>query len=90
MSLPIKYGGKILIPEKAQTGWEELRIYFFENPPGIFNFFTLPLEIPDKTKLNPWLFHIILFHHLEIPRPKRKTPGNSTIFFPWKFHFLFS
>ena len=22
-------------------------------PPGIFHFFTLPLEIPDKTKLNP-------------------------------------
>ena len=30
-----------------------LRIYFFENPPGIFHFVTLPLEIPGKTKHNP-------------------------------------
>ena len=38
----------------------KLRIYFFENPPGIFRFFTLPLEILDKTKLNPWIFHKIV------------------------------
>ena len=30
-----------------------LRIYFSENPPGIFGFFTLLLEILDKTKLYP-------------------------------------
>ena len=33
------------IPEKIQTTWN-------------FSFFTLPLEIPGKTKLNPWIFHI--------------------------------
>ena len=82
----------------------KLRIYFFENPPGIFHFFTLPLEILDKTKLNPWIFHKIVLDPLEIPRPKTKTPGNSThiIYFlvtlgnstlflinHWKFHMLF-
>ena len=29
-------------------------------PSGIFHFFTLPLQIPDKTKLNPWIFHKIV------------------------------
>ena len=80
------------IPEKIQTRGE-LRIYFFENYPGIFHFFTLPLEIPDKTKLSPWIFHKIVLEPLEIPRPKTKTPGNSTLFFlghPWKFHFIFN
>ena len=33
-----------------------LRIYFFEPAPVIFPFSTLPLEIPDKTNLNPWMF----------------------------------
>ena len=34
-----------------------LRTYFFENPPDFFFFFfTLPLEIPNKTKLQPWKF----------------------------------
>ena len=42
------------IPEKSKQ--RGLRIYFFENPPGIFHFFNLPLEIPDKTKLNPLIF----------------------------------
>ena len=80
----------------------KLRIYFFENPPGIFHFFTLPLEILDKTKLNPWIFHKIVLDPLEIPRPKNKDPwkfhiyflvtlGNSTSFLinPWKSHMLF-
>ena len=79
------------IPEKIQTGG--LRIYSFENPSGISNFLTLHLEIPDKTKLNPWIFHKIVLDPLDILKPKTKTPGNSTLFFlghPWKFHFLFN
>ena len=28
--------------------------------PGIVHFFTLTLEIPDKTKLHPWKFQIIV------------------------------
>ena len=78
------------IPEKSQT---ERGGGGFENPPGIFHFFTLPQEIPDKKKLNPWIFHKIVLDPLEIPRPKTKTPGNSTLFFlghPWKFHFVFN
>ena len=68
-------------------GW----IYFFENLPGIFHFFSLPPEIPDKTKLNSWLFHKIVLDPQETPRPKTKTleishyfllvtVGNSTLF----------
>ena len=60
-----------------EEGW--LRTYFFENPPGIF--FTLPLEISDKTRLHAWKFHKIVLDSLEIPRPKTKIPGNSTLFF---------
>ena len=76
-------------------GRGRLRIYFFEPPlpPGILYFFTLPLEIPNKTKLNPWIFHKIVLDSLAIPTPKAKTPGNSTLFFlghPWKFHFVFN
>ena len=35
-----------LFQEKSKQ--EGLRIYFFEDPPGTFRFFTLLLEIPDK------------------------------------------
>ena len=68
-------------------------MYFCENPAGIFHFFTLPQDIPDKTKLNPWIFHKIVLHPLKIARLKTKTHGNSTLFFlghPWKFHFAFN
>ena len=68
-------------------------MHFYETPPGIFHFFTLPLEISDKTKLNPWIFHKIVLDPLEISRPKTKTLGMSTLFFlghPWKFHIVFN
>ena len=68
-------------------------MYFFENHHGIFHCFTLHLEIPDKTKPHPWIFHKILLDALEIPKPKIKTPGNSAVFFlghPWKFQFVFN
>ena len=39
----------------------------FWKPPRIFHSFTLPLENPDKTKLNPWIFHKIVLDPLEIP-----------------------
>ena len=69
---------KTNIPQKIQTGG--LMIYFYENPPGIFHFFTLPMEIPDKTKLYPWKFLKIVLDLLEIPRQKTKTPGNFTCY----------
>ena len=40
-----------------------------------------------------YLFHKIVLDPLEIPRPKTKTPGDSTLFFLghlWKFHFVFN
>ena len=40
------------IPEKDQTRGVGVEDIFFENPRGIFRFFTLPLEIPDKTRLH--------------------------------------
>ena len=63
----------------------------FLNIYRLFYFFTLLLEIPEKTKLLPWKFHRFLLHPLEIPRPKTKNPGNSTLFFlvhTRKFHIL--
>ena len=64
-----------------------------KTPLGISHFFTLPLEISDKTKFNPWIFQKIVLDPLEIPRPKTKTPGNSTLIFlvhTWKFHIVFN
>ena len=57
----------------------------------IFIFFTLPLEIADKTKLSPWIFHKIVLDPMEIPHYSfLVTPGNSTLFLinHWKFHML--
>ena len=59
----------------------------------MFHFFTLLLEIPDKTKSHPWKFGKIVLDLLEIPRPKTETPGNATLYFlghPWKFNFVFN
>ena len=65
---------------------------FLKIPLEVFIFFTWLLKFPDK-KLNPWIFHKIVLNPWEIPRPKAKTPGNSTLFFlghPRKFHFVFN
>ena len=64
--------------EKTKQG--ELRTYFFENPLE-FIFFSLLLEIPDKTKLHPWKFHKIVFDPLETPRAKTKTLKTPHYFF---------
>ena len=68
-------------PKQGGWGGVGLRIYFFETPPGIFHFFTIPLEIAGKRTLKPWIIHKIVLNPLEIPRPKTTTPGNSTLFF---------
>ena len=49
---------------KNQNGVEDI---LFWKPARIFHFFTLPLENPDKTELNPWIFHKIVLDPLEIP-----------------------
>ena len=67
-----------------------LRRYFFENSHGIFMFFTLPLGIPDKTKVYPHNFHEIVLAAtslLEILRPSwlnhTRNPGKKFHMFSW-------
>ena len=57
-------------PKKGGGGLIE-DILFWKTP-GIFQFFTLPLEIPDKTKskLTPWIFHKIMLDPLRNFQPK--------------------
>ena len=58
--------------QKKSKRWG-LRTYFFgKNPPEIFRFITLPLEILDKTKLYLCEFCESVVT-LEIPRSKMKT-----------------
>ena len=80
------------IPEKKHKKGG-LRTYFFEKHPGIFRFFTLPLGILDKKELHPWTFCEVVWHPLEILRPKSKTPRNSTWYFlghPLEFRLIFN
>ena len=58
---------RVAIPEKIGGGGGGHRGYTFFQPPGILHFFTLPLEIPDKPKLDLWIFHKIVLNPLEIP-----------------------
>ena len=80
------------IPEKSKQ--EGLRIYFFENLPGIY-FLLYPWKFQAKHSSTPGIPQNsgLCLEPLEISRPKTKTPGNSTLFFlghPWKFHFVFN
>ena len=82
----------VLLQKKSkQVG---LRIYFFENPLEFF--FFLPLESPNKTKLNPWIFFKIVLAS-QIPwkfqGQKQRRPLEIPHFFlgqSWKFYFLFN
>ena len=58
-------------------------IYFFKNPSGSFHFFTLCLEIPDKTAQ---IFHKIVLDPLQLGYGNSKAKNNGT---PWKFHIIF-
>ena len=76
-----------LFQKKPKQGG--LQIFFFFWTVG---FLKKLLEIPDK-KFNPQIFYEIVLNPLEIPRPKTKTLGNSTLFFlghTWKFRFVFN
>ena len=55
---------------RGEGGW---RKHFFENSTGIFRFFTLPLEISDKLKIQPLEIESIVLH--------LSTPGNSNCYF---------
>ena len=83
----------------GRGGWGHT---FLKTPLEFFFFFSLPLDIPDKTKLHAWKFLKIVLDLLKILRPKTKTleiphyfflatPGNSTslLINPRKFHMLF-
>ena len=54
----------------GRGGW---RKHFFENSPGVFRFFALPLEISDKLKIQPLEIESIVLH--------LSTPGNSNCYF---------
>ena len=66
--------------KQGREGWGHV----FEKNPEIFHFFTLPLEISDKTKLHPWKFHKIL---LDSQIPWKFQAKNQD---PWEFHIIFS
>ena len=64
------------------VAWCWLRRYFFENSHGIFTLFTLPVGIPEKTKLYPRNFHEIVLTTIswKFQRLARHTiPGNLEI-----------
>ena len=46
-----------LFKKKKTRGF---RTYFFEKKPRFFFIFSVPLEIPDKTKLHSWKFGKIM------------------------------
>ena len=54
-----------------------------------FSFFYF-WKFQTKQSSNPGIFHKIVLDPLKIPRPKTKTPGNSTsvLINTWKFHML--
>ena len=66
------------IEKKNRAGGGGLRTYFFKILPRILRFLTLPLEIPDKTKLHPSKLRKIVLHPSQVLRPTTKTPENFT------------
>ena len=77
-----------LFQKKSKQGERRGGHAFFKKTPPV----TLALEISDKTKHQPWKFHKIMLHPLEVLRKNTKTHGISTRFLldhPWKFHFSF-
>ena len=75
---------------KIQTergGW----LHAFLKNPWNFSFFFLTSWNSWQNKAQPWIFHKTELNPLEIPRPKTKAPGNSTLSslgHPWKFHVV--
>ena len=47
----------------------------------IFHIFPVYTPRNSRQKAPPWKFHKIVINPLEIPNPKTKTAGNSTLFF---------
>ena len=80
------------IPEKNQTG--ELEDILLWKLPWNFSFFYFTPGNSRQNKAQPLdIFYCVRSLGLEIPWPKTKIHGNSTLFFlvhPWKFHFVFN
>ena len=78
---------------KNPNGGGEVEDILFWKPPWNFSYFYFipALEIPNKTaQLRDIPQNYV--RSLENSKAKKKTPGNSTLFFlghPWKFHFVF-
>ena len=82
-----------LFQKKNQTGGvEDILETYLNLPLEFFIFLLYPWKFWTKQSSTPWKFNKFVLGPMEIPRPKTKTPGNSTLFFlghPWKFHFVF-
>ena len=78
---------KWAIPEKIQMGLGGSGYTFLKT--WSFSFFYF-WKFQTKQSSNPGIFHKIVLDPLKIPRPKTKTPGNSTsvLINTWKFHML--
>lgn len=61
---------------KQTEGGEDFFLTLID--PGIFQFFTLPLEFKEKSNTHPWKSCKILLNPLEIPQLKNQDS--------WKFH----
>ena len=81
-SQPFRISFNIVCYSRKKTG--ELRIYFFENPSGIFEFFSLPLEISDKTRLYPQPRNSTKLCYIPWNLSWSMSSINS-----WKIHLLF-
>ena len=66
-------------------------LHAFLKNPWNFSFFFLTSWNSWQNKAQSWIFHKTELNPLEIPRPKTKAPGNSTLSSlgrPWKFHVV--
>ena len=64
---------ELLFKKKTNKGVEDILFFLKKTRSGIFRFFTCPIEIPDKTRLQPLKLQKIVLHQLQILRPKAKT-----------------
>ena len=96
----LKYLPSHILGYSRKKNRGELRIYFSENASGNFRFVTLSLEVLEKTSFHTTRFCKIVWHLLDIQKPRPMEiphdffldiPENSTSFLidPWNFHMLF-
>ena len=69
-----------LLFQKKKTNKGGLGHTSLNIPPGIFHFFTLPLEIGDKTNFHPWKLHKVVLDPFWKFQSQKQKP------IPLKFH----